>query len=443
MRYHGNYCGPWWSAGKIQASVNDPTVEPIDEFDNSCRIHDAAYADGADLYDADSEFVTDNMLKGPKRTLAALAVGAQLAIRQTRNVFYTKKQNMTKQRLRTNNKTNPSSGKKTNKSPNLRGANSGNDSMVAAPVSIATRRTGMSASVTNLNDGIVRIRHRAFVKPITSFLSYTAEKLSCNPGLSGSFPWLGQLARKYDMYRFTSLKYSYRSVTATSTPGVVMLSFDYDAADDAPTTKSKQAQTIPNAESNSWNNVDLVVKTDNTWRFVRPGILANNLDVKTYDLGSLFYSSVYGTGVVTGELYVEYTIELKRPSDGVIDSGSQRYNTTAFSTPFASALSPSGYLPYTVTTNNQLTFLTSGEYVFTISATGTGLTTAPSTPTISTSGSGQVANVFSIVNATATVTTCRVRAENGDILSISGAGAGASLISMFIRVSVADYDTFL
>jgi hypothetical protein len=222
-----------------------------------------------------------------------------------------------------------------------------------------------------------------------------------------------------------------------------MLSFDYDAADDAPTTKSKQAQTIPNAESNSWNNVDLVVKTDNTWRFVRPGILANNLDVKTYDLGSLFYSSVYGTGVVTGELYVEYTIELKRPSDGVIDSGSQRYNTTAFSTPFASALSPSGYLPYTVTTNNQLTFLTSGEYVFTISATGTGLTTAPSTPTISTSGSGQVANVFSIVNATATVTTCRVRAENGDILSISSAGAGASLISMFIRVSVADYDTFL
>jgi len=423
FRYHGQFCGPGWSDGQYKADAAGFST-PTSYFDACCKDHDRELAESPeDRYQADVNFAKCSLSTG--RVAEAALVMAYGHLAPTTKM-------VTKKKLRQiNNKAvmKPISAKK-------------NDAMVAAPVAIATRRTGKAAAMTNLSDGVVRIKHRAFIKPISSFSTFTADKLSCNPGISGSFPWLSKLARKYEMYRFTSLKYSYRSVAATSTPGVIMLSFDYDAADDVPNTKSKQAMTIPNAESNSWTNVDLVVKPDSNWRFVRPGVLGANLDVKTYDFGNLIYSSVYGSGIVTGELYVEYTVELKRPSEGATDSGSQRFNSTNFSSPFSLPVLPSGFIPFEYGSVNTLSFITSGEWLFTISATGTGLTSAPTTPLITTSGSGAVAFVFSIVSATAAVTTVKVRAESGDTLSLSLAGAGTTLNAVFVRVSVIDYDTF-
>jgi len=80
MKYHGNYCGPNWSAGLHQPSVLSD-VPSIDEFDETCRIHDAAYASGSDLLSADVAFTRANFGKGAKRTAAAAAVGVQAAVR--------------------------------------------------------------------------------------------------------------------------------------------------------------------------------------------------------------------------------------------------------------------------------------------------------------------------------------------------------------------------
>lgn len=78
MRYHGNYCGPNWSAGKRQPSVKyGKGPKAIDDFDETCRIHDSAYAANKDLKSADSRFFRQNFGKGLKRSLAAIAVGAQ------------------------------------------------------------------------------------------------------------------------------------------------------------------------------------------------------------------------------------------------------------------------------------------------------------------------------------------------------------------------------
>jgi len=56
-------------------------VPSIDEFDETCRIHDAAYASGSDLLSADVAFTRANFGKGAKRTAAAAAVGVQAAVR--------------------------------------------------------------------------------------------------------------------------------------------------------------------------------------------------------------------------------------------------------------------------------------------------------------------------------------------------------------------------
>lgn len=76
FRFHGNYVGPGWSAGRYQNSVVSD-VPAVDEFDATGKKHDAAYAMGKNLAVADFEFASENFGKGAKRTVAAVAVGAQ------------------------------------------------------------------------------------------------------------------------------------------------------------------------------------------------------------------------------------------------------------------------------------------------------------------------------------------------------------------------------
>lgn len=52
---YGNYCGPWWSDGKIQSSVDGASL-PVDELDRLCREHDRVYYYGGDLAEADIHF---------------------------------------------------------------------------------------------------------------------------------------------------------------------------------------------------------------------------------------------------------------------------------------------------------------------------------------------------------------------------------------------------
>lgn len=75
-RYHGNYVGPGWSAGKYQKSVVSD-VPAVDEFDETAKEHDAAYALGKNLKKADYKFFRQNWGKGWKRSAAAAAVGLQ------------------------------------------------------------------------------------------------------------------------------------------------------------------------------------------------------------------------------------------------------------------------------------------------------------------------------------------------------------------------------
>lgn len=75
MKY-GNYCGPNWSDGKQQPSVEKGTTQPVDGFDAACQKHDSAYATATskrDLADADDRFVQDASQQGIFGTIAARA----------------------------------------------------------------------------------------------------------------------------------------------------------------------------------------------------------------------------------------------------------------------------------------------------------------------------------------------------------------------------------
>jgi len=82
FRYHGNYVGPGWSAGRYQPSVANSRVPAVDEFDASAKQHDRAYALKHNLKEADYRFYKQNIGKGWKRSAAALAVGVQGFLRK-------------------------------------------------------------------------------------------------------------------------------------------------------------------------------------------------------------------------------------------------------------------------------------------------------------------------------------------------------------------------
>lgn len=59
FKYHGNYCGPGWSNGSYQSSV-EGSKEPIDKLDSYCKEHDSAYARGENLEEADFKLAEDS-----------------------------------------------------------------------------------------------------------------------------------------------------------------------------------------------------------------------------------------------------------------------------------------------------------------------------------------------------------------------------------------------
>jgi len=48
-----NYCGMYYSDGKLQSSVANGSSEPVNALDGECRVHDAAYANALSDMDRD------------------------------------------------------------------------------------------------------------------------------------------------------------------------------------------------------------------------------------------------------------------------------------------------------------------------------------------------------------------------------------------------------
>lgn len=395
MRFHGNYCGPYWSAGQHQPSVLS-NVPSLDEFDETCKQHDAAYATNGDLAQADFKFARENIGMGAKRTAAGLAVGFQGILRSMTTTRQNNKnennnnkdKNMVKKTLR--GAAQPKAAKTL-----IQKSSSRNDTVSAAPVAYSTKRTGTAAKMQPIKDGVI-ITHRSLLGQVVNNLPYTVTSYPINVGMSETFPWLSRLARRYEKYVVRKLRFEYRSVCSTSTSGVIMMSFDRDAADPAPVTKVDQAQTIPNSEANAWMNNDLVIPVDAIERFCRFGDLADNLDIKTYDMGTLFVSSLYGSNAVGGELYVEYTVELRYPTLGPEVGQEIRAADIVNDNPFSKLLgdytSTAGLYnrgtikPVTIPSSKRIQFNTSGEYYIILKANpgaaGTTVVPTPQTPTI-------------------------------------------------------------
>lgn len=297
-------------------------------------------------------------------------------------------------------------------------------------------------------NGDCRIRHREYIADLTAEGSspslFKSSGYPINPGLIGTFPWLSQIAPRFEKYRFDLLKFDFETEAATSLGGSVILTVDYDASDSAPTSKV-QAMAYKNAvRSAPWEeSCHVSAKEDLSQQkayFVRSAAAPAATDIKLYDVGNLFACSQnIGTGGATlGELYVEYDILLMTPqlqSEG--ESGTDSFKASSVGGETAAipwGLNPTlqgslqpDLLSYDNATST-FTFNRAGFFGVTIRFGGTVITAVNVAGTLATSG-------FTVVNSTSTsalfASSSGRQAVIGDTLIITASATtitGATLV---------------
>lgn len=230
--FHGNWCGPGWSNGSAQDSVHG-FAPAVDEFDETCRQHDFAYADRGNLRDADLLFARQNIGQGVKRTIAGIAVGAQGFLR-SHDKFFPKfyqtkeKEEMVKttsQKLRGATPRNggkaPAQGAGAKRAPN---GGTGTMSVSMAPVSIGTTIRGGKPKITRTVDN-ARITGNDFIG-IVEGSGVSTFGLGKSAMLSPAYfasTFLGNLARSYQKYRWNRLRVHYVPKVATTVTGQIIL----------------------------------------------------------------------------------------------------------------------------------------------------------------------------------------------------------------------------
>lgn len=188
------------------------------------------------------------------------------------------------------------------------------------PVARTHVRPNMAPKIRQVREGCV-ITHREYVYDVTRNVNvFATDTFSINPGLASTFPWLSQIAGRFESYTFERLDFIYETTVSTATAGSIMMAVDFDASDASPATKVQLMSYAGATRAAPWQAVRLVTSAIDrkkmvTERYTRTGALQVGADIKTYDVGNFFLSTIgiAAPNATLGELYVEYTVRLRTP----------------------------------------------------------------------------------------------------------------------------------
>lgn len=218
----------------------------------------------------------------------------------------------------------------------------------------------------------------------------------------------------YEEYEFDYLEFYYTSECSQYAPqgqtGTIVLSADYDASDNPPTTKQMVEDTEPHSRPCLPSTPLVTLKLDcalmkkNLGKYVRTGNPVANTDIKTYDSGNFYVTTQGCTNTANiGELHVRYRCHLKTPVLNSLTYGAQAAhfvtrplgNNFIAGTTFQSG--SSAFLTGGMTFgNNSLAFGPgmAGSYLIIVSSSGASAQTAV-VNSISANGSGYLATAWS------------------------------------------------
>lgn len=172
----------------------------------------------------------------------------------------------------------------------------------------------------------VRVTHREYIQDIQSTTGFTTTTLAINPGLSGTFPWLCQLATNFECYRLNGMVFEYKTLsgdalTSTNTAlGYVSIATQYNSAN--PGFLSKQAMDnyeFANSAKPSCSFTHYIECERNATPlselYIRTAGVPSGQSQQLYDIGitTIATGGFQAAGFVAGELWVTYDVELLHP----------------------------------------------------------------------------------------------------------------------------------
>lgn len=312
-----------------------------------------------------------------------------------------------------------------------------------APVAAARRRVTPKPRVINLLDGM-KVVHREYIRDVVGSVAFVATSLSVNPGLPTLFPWLSTIAGRFEKYYFRRLKFHFETTSPTSATGTNMFSFDYDASDEVPVSKAVLMSFAGASRSAPWQDLTLDFKSVPNLRFVRTGAVPSSTDVKLYDVANLIIASQGQAGATAiGELYVEYEVELSKPTlestapSGEIDSG----GTVSKADIFGTLPTTKGPIPASGALNT-ITFNQPGEFLLVFETTGSGLNGTNLVPS-DTSGVLSYTGLGTLINGAATIglVIATVIVQQGDTI-VFDMSAFTTVTSFEVKVASGTYSSY-
>ncbi len=305
---------------------------------------------------------------------------------------------------------------------------SSQNSKRSAPVAKATVRRMNRPKFLNKPSGDLTVCHREYINEIAGSVAFAVNTLQINPGLAGVFPWLSQIAQRFESYRFKKLVFAFETESATSATGSVIGAIDYDASDSAPENKTQVMAYRNSVRSPPWSDFSMNSQQEDLNKrktyYVRPGALSSNQDIKLYDVGNFYLCTQGQAGTTTvGELYVEYVIDLMTPQLSAPGAGDAIWGLfTGTSNAAPAATVAGGNLPVSVVSTGTtlsvttFTFTQPWQGYVTVGLNGTGLGPPFTfTGTATSSELGEVSNA----GATAEYEVASVVANIGSTLIVT------------------------
>lgn len=313
MRYHGNYCGPNWSAGEHQPSVVSD-VPAIDEFDETCRVHDAAYARHSDLDAADQAFYDANIWQGGKRTLAALAVKSQqLLSTRTKNINPI----FSMTNLRTNNLTKSNTSSTVTPSGKMPYQKRQTDSLVTAPAAVGSVLRGQDIKQVKSKDGSISINSLICLGRPSGAIQTTLPEMVgiqyLHPAVLGNDE-IQNMTRVYEQFRITHARIRFRSFQGTSAGGEVMIISNADPNYRPINTGSntnfyqRALATRHSLLTPIWLPEELELAVDPKWKVCDN---SNSSTLEDFSAGVVYIYADGGTAI-PGYFLLELSIEFKQ-----------------------------------------------------------------------------------------------------------------------------------
>jgi hypothetical protein len=186
-----------------------------------------------------------------------------------------------------------------------------------------TGKGGVRNNTTNKRSMVIEEDEFIAAVTVAAQPAFNTTMYPVNIGQAVTFPWASTLAKNFEKYEFDNLEFYFKrevsEYNTAGTAGKIMLSFDTNASDGAPTTKQQVEDTDPHADCMPSENMRLVIpksmlKTFRDAFFIRPAGLPGAADIKTYDIGNLYVSTQgVPANVEIGELHVKYRVKLMIP----------------------------------------------------------------------------------------------------------------------------------